>query len=78
MNLNLASSTDQRYIEYQNGLDPPDQARKLQADVIKKLNETIKMQGIDITSTLFDLDEFAIELGIYFVFLCLCMFLLLN
>ena len=33
---------------------------------------------MQITSTNFDLDEFAIEVGIYFVFLSLCMFMLLH
>ena len=37
-----------------------------------------EMNALNISQTNFDLDEFAIELGIYFVFLCCCMFILLN
>lgn len=34
--------------------------------------------GVQINQTNFDLDEFAIEVGIYFVFLSLCMYSILN
>ena len=34
--------------------------------------------GLQFTQTNFDLDEFAIEVGAFFVFLTLCMFSLLN